>query len=166
MASDAITLLKADHRQIRRLFREYRQTSDTAVKTKAKLVQQIIELLTVHTYVEDEVMYPQVRELLPDLGEDMLESYEEHHVADVLCGELAALTPDAEHFEAKTIVLIENVTHHIEEEEGSRFPEIRAGLSRTKLREIGAMLEDARQRAPKIPRQPSAAKKLVDAVLS
>jgi hemerythrin superfamily protein len=166
MASDAITLLKADHREIRRMFREYRRTGDRAVKTKAKLVQQIIEFLTVHTYIEDEVMYPQVRELLPDLGEVMLESYEEHHVADLLCAELAAMTPDAEHFEAKTIVLIENVTHHIEEEEGDRFPKIRAGLSRAKLREIGAMLEQARQQAPKSPRQPSAAKKLVDAVLS
>jgi hemerythrin superfamily protein len=164
--SDAITMLKADHREIRRLFREYRRTSDTAVKTKAKLVQQIIELLTVHTYIENEVMYPQVRELLPGLDEDVLESYEEHHVADVLCAELAAMTPDDEHFEAKTIVLIDNVAHHIEEEEGDRFPKVRAGLSRTKLRDIGVMLEQARQRAPKSPAQPSAAKKLVDAVLS
>lgn len=166
MASDAITMLKADHREIRRLFREYRRTSDSSVKTKAKLVKQIIELLTMHTYIENEVMYPQVRELLPDLGEDVLESYEEHHVADVLCAELTALTPKDEHFEAKTIVLIENVSHHIEEEEGDRFPKVRAAVSRTKLREIGAMLEEARQRAPKTPAQPSAAKKLVDAVLS
>ena len=166
MASDAITMLKADHKEIRRLFREFRRTTDSAVKTKAKLVKQIIELLTIHTYIENEVMYPQVRELLPDLGEAMLESYEEHHVADVLCAELAVLTPKSEHFEAKTIVLIENVSHHIEEEEGDRFPKVRAGLSRTKLREIGEQLEQARKRAPKTPAQPSAAKKLVDAVLS
>ena len=164
--ADAITMLKTDHREIRRLFREYRRTSDTAVKTKAKLVQQIIELLTVHSYIENEVMYPQVRELVPALNEDMLESCEEHHVADVLCAELAALTPKNEHFEAKTIVLIENVTHHIGEEEGDRFPKVRAALSRAKLRDIGILLEQARQRAPKTPAQPSAAKKLVGAVLS
>ena len=46
-------------------------------------------LLTVHTYIENEVMYPEVCALLPDLKEDVLESYEEHHVADVLCMELA-----------------------------------------------------------------------------
>lgn len=166
MTSDAITLLKADHKELRRLFREFRRSSDSAVKTKAKLVQQIIELLTVHTYVENEVMYPQVRELLPELNEDVLESYEEHHVADVLCVELATMTPDDERFEAKTIVLINNVTHHIEEEEGDRFPKVRAGLSRTKLRDIGVIVEQARQRAPKSPAQPSAAKKLVDAVIS
>lgn len=166
MASDAITMLKADHREIRRLFREYRRTSDTAVKTKAKLVQQIIELLTAHTYIENEVMYPQERELLPDLDEDVLESYEEHHVADVLCAELAVMTPDDEHFDAKASVLIENVSHHMDNEESNRFPKVRAGLSRTKLRDMGVMLEQARQRAPKGPAQPSAAKKVVDAVLS
>lgn len=166
MASDAITMLKADHKEIRRLFREYQRTSDKAVKTKGKVVKQIIEQLTAHTYIENEVMYPKVRELLPDLNEDILESYEEHHVADVLCAELAAMAPDDEHFEAKTVVLIENVSHHIDQEEGERFPKVRAGLSRTKLRDIGVLLEQARQRAPKSPAQPSAAKKLVDAVLS
>jgi hemerythrin superfamily protein len=166
MASDAITMLKADHKEIRRLFREYRRTSDTAVKTRGKIVRQIIEQLTVHSYIENEVMYPQVRELLPDMDEDMLESYEEHHVADVLCAELAAMAPDDEHFEAKTIVLIENVSHHIDEEEGVKFPKIRAGISRTKLRDIGLFLDQARRRAPKSPAKPSAAKKLVEAVLS
>ena len=40
--------------------------------------------LTVHTYLENEIMYPRVRALLPELEADALESYEEHHVADVL----------------------------------------------------------------------------------
>ena len=46
-----------------------------------------------HTYIENEVMYPEVRKLLPDLEDDVLESYEEHHVADVLVAELAAMRP-------------------------------------------------------------------------
>jgi hemerythrin superfamily protein len=166
MSSDAITLLKADHREIRRLFREYRRAGPRAVKTKAKLVSQIIELLTVHTYIENEVMYPQVRELLPKLEDDVLESYEEHHVADVLCAELATMTPEDERFDAKTTVLIENVSHHIEEEEGDWFPKVRSGLRRKQLRELGAELEVARQRAPRTPAQPSAVKKAIDAVVS
>jgi hypothetical protein len=66
-------------------------------------------------------MYPEVRTLLPALEDDVLERGE-HHVVDVLCMELAGLTPDAERFDAKTTVLIENVTHHIEEEEDEWFP--------------------------------------------
>src|SRR6478736_1459174 len=90
-----------------------------------------IVLLTVHTYIENEVMYPRVRELLPELEDDVLESYEEHHVADVLVVELSAMKPQDERFAAKTTVLIESVRHHMDEEEQDWFPKVREGLGRT-----------------------------------
>jgi hemerythrin superfamily protein len=166
MSSDAIVILKADHKDIRCLFREFQDVGDNAVKTKAKLVRKIIKALTVHTYIENEVMYPEVRALLPDLEDDVLESYEEHHVADILCMELAGMAPDAERFDAKTTVLIETVTHHIEEEENEWFPQVRAGLGRKQLQDIGTRLEEARAKAPHSPTQPSALKKTIDAVIS
>ena len=100
-------------------------------------MDKIIELLTVHTYIENEVMYPRVRELVPELEDDVLESYEEHHVADVLVMELAAMKPEDERFTAKTTVLIENVRHHIEEEEDEWFPKVREGLGRKVLTRSG-----------------------------
>src|SRR5580693_10440743 len=115
MSSDAIVLLKADHKEIRGLFGEFQAAGDKAFKRKAKVVGQIITLLTVHTFIENEVMYPEVRKLLPELEDDVLESYEEHHVADVLCMELSGMAAGAERFDAKASVLIENVTHHIED---------------------------------------------------
>lgn len=111
-------------------------------------------------------MYPEIRALLPDLEDDVLEAYEEHHVADVLCMELAAMPASAERFDAKTSVLIEAVTHHIEEEERDWFPKVRARLGRKQLQEIGARLEEARHKAPTTPAQPSALKKAIDAVIS
>jgi hemerythrin superfamily protein len=166
VSSDAIVVLKADHKEIRNLFRKFQAAGDQAVKTKAKIVGQIIELLTVHTYIENEVMYPEVCALLPDLKDDVLESYEEHHVADVLSMELAGMPSDAERFDAKASVLIENVTHHIEEEEEEDwFPKVRAGLGRKQLQEIGAKLEEARKKAPRSPAQPSALKKAADAII-
>ena len=166
MSSDAIVLLKADHKEIRRVFREFEAAGAKAVKQKTRLVGQIIELLTVHTYIENEVMYPEVRALLPELEDDVLESYEEHHVADVLCMELSGMAAGAERFDAKATVLIEVVTHHIEEEEQDWFPKVRAGLSRKQLQDIGARLEEAREKAPRTPAHPSALKKTIDAVVS
>ena len=166
MSSDAIVVLKADHKEIRGLFRKFQAAGDKAVKQKGTIVGQIITLLTVHTYIENEVMYPEVCALLPDLKEDVLESYEEHHVADVLCTELAGMPAGAERFDAKATVLIENVTHHIEEEEQDWFPKVRAGLGRKQLQELGAKLEKARANAPTTPAQPSALKKTIDAVIS
>ena len=119
-----------------------------------------------HTYIENEVMYPEVRTLLPDLEDDVLESYEEHHVADVLVAELAAMEPDAERFDAKTTVLIENVTHHMDEEEQDWFPKVRAGLGRKQLQDLGARMAELKKTAPRSPAQPSALKKVVDAVIS
>jgi hemerythrin-like domain-containing protein len=163
MSTDAIVLLKADHKEVKKVFRDFEKASDE--KTKGKLVNQMIELLTVHTYLENEVMYPEVRRLLPDLEDDVLESYEEHHVADVLCMELYAMKPSDERFEAKTTVLIENVRHHIEEEEQEWFPQVREGLGRKQLAELGERMTALRKTAPRSPAQPSALKKSVDAVL-
>jgi hemerythrin-like domain-containing protein len=166
MSTDAIVLLKKDHQEIKRAFAAFEKAGENAHARKGQLVDRIIELLTVHTYIENEVMYPRVRELLPEVEDDVLESYEEHHVADVLVMELAAMKPDDERFTAKTTVLIENVRHHIEEEEKEWFPKVREALSRTVLSEIGEAMAESRKTAPRSPSQPSALKKTVDAVIS
>jgi hemerythrin-like domain-containing protein len=163
MSDDAIVLLKEDHRNVRKLFRQFHSAEEP--EQRGRLVDKIIEELTVHTYIENEVMYPQVRKLVPDLEQDILESFEEHHVADVLCVELTALAPTDEHYEAKATVLIENVDHHIDEEEGEWFPKVRAALGRKQLQEIGRELQAARERAPRKPTQPSALRKAVDALV-
>jgi iron-sulfur cluster repair protein YtfE (RIC family) len=166
MSTDAIVLLKADHKEIRKVFADFEKAGANAHAAKGKLVDKMIELLTVHTYIENEVMYPRVRALLPDLEDDVLESYEEHHVADLLVVELAALKPTAERFTAKTTVLIENVRHHMDEEEQDWFPQVRAGLGRATLQQIGAEMVEARKKAPRKPSQPSALKKTIDAVIA
>jgi hemerythrin superfamily protein len=164
VSNDAIVILKEDHTEIRRLFREFEQTSESAHATRGKLVDKILELLTVHTYIENEGMYPRVRELLPDLEDDILESFEEHHVADVLCMELATMSSDDERFTAKTTVLMENVRHHMDEEEDEWFPKVRDALGRTRLQEIGEEMVELRQNAPRRPTQPTALKKAIDAL--
>jgi hemerythrin superfamily protein len=166
MSTDAIVLLKADHKEIRRLFRAFESAGDDAHATKAKIVDQILERLTVHTYIENEGMYPRVRELVPDLEDDVLESYEEHHVADVLTMELSTMSPDDEHFTAKTTVLIENVEHHMDEEEEEWFPKVREALGRKQLQQIGAEMIELQKKAPRRPSQPSALKKAIDALIA
>ena len=165
MSTDAIVLLKDEHRLIRKTFRAFENAGDRAYATKGRLVDRMVELLTIHTYIENEVMYPRVRELLPEVEDDVLESYEEHHVADVLVVELAGMKPDNERFTAKATVLIENVRHHIEEEEQEWFPQVREGLGRKVLQQLGAEMLEAKKKAPRRPSQPSALKKTLDAVV-
>ncbi len=147
MSNDAIVILKDDHKQIKLLFRQFEQADDDATDTKADLAERIIEALAVHTHIENEAMYPETRKLLPHLEDDVLESYEEHHVADVLCTELRGMTPHDERFDAKMTVLIENVEHHIEEEEDEWFPKVREGLDRKKLQQIGERMLELKDKA-------------------
>ena len=164
MSTDAIVLLKDEHREIRKAFKAFREAGTNAEVRKGRVVDRIIELLTVHTYLENEVMYPRVRELLPDLEDDVLESYEEHHVADVLVLELVGMDPSDERFDAKTTVLIESVEHHMQEEEQDWFPQVREGLGRRKLQDIGAEMIEKRAKAPRRPSEPGALRKVVKAV--
>ncbi|HSK26698.1 MAG TPA: hemerythrin domain-containing protein, partial [Jiangellales bacterium] len=160
-----IVLLKDDHQDIRKLFARFREAGDRAYKTKGDLMDRILEALTVHTYIENECMYPETRRLAPHLEDDVLESYEEHHVADVLVMELAGMEPDAERFVPKMTVLIENVEHHMDEEEQDWFPQVREALGRKELQEIGARMIELKKTAPRRPEQPSALRKAVDAVI-
>ena len=165
MSSDAIVLLKADHKEVKSVFKQFQQAGEDATAKKGELVQKMIELLTIHTYLENELIYPEVRRQLPDIEDDILESYEEHHVADVLCLELSTMNADHERFDAKTTVLIENVLHHIEEEEQEWFPQVRKGMSRKQLSELGERMLEMRKTAPRSPVQPKAMKKTVDAIV-
>ena len=86
-------------------------------------------------------------------------------MADVLCMELYAVKPETERFEVKMTVLIENVTHHMDEEQ-EWLPKVRKGLGRSQLQEIGARMVELRKSAPRSPAQPSALKTAVDAVIA
>jgi len=166
MTTDAIVLLKEDHKRMRGLFKQFQAAGDSAYATKDRLAKKILEELTVHTYIENECMYPETRKLMPDLEDDILESYEEHHVADVLCMELATMNAKDERFTAKMTVLIENVEHHMGEEEDDWFPAVRAGLGRKRLQEMGARMVEMKKTAPRTPSQPSALKKAIDALIA
>jgi hemerythrin superfamily protein len=162
MSTDAIVILKNDHKNVKKLFRDFQRASGGS--QRKRISDKVVEELTVHTYLENEVMYPKVRALMPKLEDDILESYEEHHVADVLCLELSEMDADDERLAPKFTVLAESVSHHIEEEEDNWFPKVRKELSRTQLAEIGEEMERMRPRAPKDPHDPKAKEKARHAV--
>jgi hemerythrin superfamily protein len=166
MSSDAIVILRNDHKEMRKLFRAFEKAEkagDDAMEQKAELVRTIIGELIAHTYIENECMYPATRQLLPEIEDDILESYEEHHVADLLCAELFVMQPSDERFDAKTTVLLEIVEHHMEEEEQEWFPKVRDGVGRKQLAEIGERMLAMKETAPRSPEDPKARKSAADA---
>jgi hemerythrin superfamily protein len=148
---DAITLLREDHRKVEKLFKEFEKAGPRAGKTKAKLVKQIIQELAVHAAIEEQLFYPAVRNLVDDAEDTVLESLEEHHIVKWVLSELDGMTPADESYDAKVTVLIENVRHHVKEEQNELFPEVRAALTRKQLIELGEALEVAKKAAPTRP---------------
>jgi hemerythrin superfamily protein len=134
---DAIVMLREDHAAVEKLFKKF-EAGDLAV------VPRICDELELHAEIEEEVFYPSVRAEVDDQDDEVLEAVEEHHVVKLLVSELRALDPSDETYKAKATVLMENVRHHIEEEEGEMFPAVRSALGRKRLQEIGDRMNSAR----------------------
>ncbi len=148
---DAITLLRNDHTTVEALFKRFEKAGDRALVEKRQIVDRIIEELSVHAAIEEQVFYPVTREIVADTEDMVLESLEEHHVVKWLLSELTDLDPAHERFDAKVTVLIENVRHHVKEEETDLFPKVRGALSRTQLADIGDTMAEAKKSAPTHP---------------
>lgn len=111
--TDAIALLKADHRKVEALFEAFEKARGS--KRKREIVQEICTELKVHTMIEEEIFYPALRGKIED---DMLdEGYVEHDGAKVLVNELQNAFPDEQFYDAKVTVLSEEIKHHVAEEE-------------------------------------------------
>jgi hemerythrin-like domain-containing protein len=156
---DAIALLKQDHKTVRTLFRRFERAGANATSTRQQLAKQIIEELSRHAAIEEELFYPTVRETFPDDQEYVLEALEEHHAAKAMLAELDRLPATHERFRAKMMLLIESVERHIVEEEATVFPELRRAIGRKRLTELGAALERAKHSAatkphPHLPDEP------------
>jgi hemerythrin superfamily protein len=150
-STDAITMLKDDHKAVEHLFKRFEQSGKRAYVDRRNIVDRIVELLAGHAAIEEQVFYPFVRATIPDTEDQTLESLEEHHIVKWVLSELDSMSPKDERFEAKVTVLIENVRHHVEEEEKDLFPMVRNELGRDSLNDLGKVMADARNSAPTHP---------------
>ncbi len=153
---DAITLLRNDHKTVETLFKRFEKAGDQAYTQKRAIVERIIEELSIHTAIEEQVFYPATRAAVPATRDIALESLEEHHIVKWMLSELESLDPKNERFNAKVTVLIENVRHHVEEEQTDYFPKVRDAMTRTELADLGQALIDAKRIAPTHPHPRSA----------
>lgn len=136
----ATDLLKKQHRQVEKLFKQCEKTEDP--RQRRQIMQQIAAELKLHTKLEEELFYPAVREVRTSKAGEMVdEAYEEHHVVDLVLAELPEVDPEAERFEAKMTVLSELIEHHVEEEEDEMFPMAEKKLGAERMKELGERME-------------------------
>ena len=149
--TDAIALLVADHKRVKKMFKTFdKMKEDGSAADKQALAQQICEELTLHTELEEQIFYPATRQTLDQ--DDLLDEAEvEHASAKDLIAQIKAGDPSDPKWAAKVTVLGEYVDHHVEEEENEMFPKCRkAKMDLESLgREIASMKQSRQVEQPK-----------------
>lgn len=135
--SDAIALLKADHRQVEEWFEQFEKARDD--NRKQTLATRICNALKVHTMIEEEIFYPAFLEATEE-EDTHHEAVVEHNGAKKLIAEIEEGGPDDDYFDARVSVLSEMIKHHVKEEEGPGGMFSEARDSDMDLEELGKML--------------------------
>lgn len=134
-------MLKEEHDEVKSLFDRFEKEADRDLQGAARLVDTVLQELMRHAEMEEQIVYPGLRQADSDVYH---EAHEEHHVAELLMGEISNMGPD-ETYKAKVIVLAENVRHHIEEEESEAFKALKK-LPREQLEEMASQWEETKSR--------------------
>ena len=145
---DALTLLEQDHQKVKKLMGEIEKTTERGVKTRQELFQKLVQELTIHEQIEEQIFYPEVKEraTTKKLEELVAESYEEHHFVDTVKAEIEKTPFEAEEWAAKFKVMMENISHHaFEEEEGKMFPKVRKAFAKDELEDMGTRMAELKE---------------------
>ncbi len=142
-----VELLKEDHDRVDKLFQKVKANPDG---DNTELFDQIKAELDVHTELEETIFYP----YLMENGDEELkkitkEGIEEHRQAKMFLREISGLTEDSEKFEPKMKVLMEDIQHHVQEEEGQMFPMVEEQFDSSVLEELGTAVEKAKSKLQK-----------------
>ncbi len=149
---NALTLLKQDHSNVEELFHRFEVAKHDDLEELTRVRDLVVKHLSRHAVVEEQVFYPAIRARLgDDTAAVVLEGLEEHHVVKLALSELEKLPANHERFRPKFTVLIENVRHHVEEEENDMFPLVRDAFTIEELNTMGEQMDKAKDIAPTRP---------------
>lgn len=152
---DAITMLTNDHREVERLYDEFQAADSNDAQRRQELANQIIQELSVHAVVEEQYLYPLTADLVSN-GEQMADhSLEEHQGIKDRLAELDDMEATDAGYEQQLAEVMATVSHHVEEEEGELFPQLRQSVGADRLAQVGDKMRRAKAVAPTRP-HPSA----------
>jgi hemerythrin superfamily protein len=144
-AADALSLLIADHAQVKKMYKQYQKLADQQAPASERetLAMNICRALTLHAQVEESIFYPAARAAVKE--QDLLDHADvEHASAKELIQQITSMQPDESHYDAKVCVLCEYVAHHVQEEEEELFPKIRK--AKLDLAGLGQQIQQEKER--------------------
>jgi hemerythrin-like domain-containing protein len=140
---NAIDLLKADHAKVKDILSQLSDSTERALKKRVELLGKLEMEISIHTRLEEEILYPAFKEAGSKEQDIMyFEAKEEHRTVDSLVlPDLKLTDPGTPEFSGRVKVVKELLEHHIEEEETEMFPQAKKLLGKEKLEELGLQME-------------------------
>lgn len=140
---NAIDLLKADHERVKGILSQLSESTERALKKRVELIGKLEMEITIHTRLEEEVLYPAYKKAGGKEQDIMYyEAKEEHRTVDSLVlPDLKVTDPSTPEFAGRVKVVKELLEHHIEEEETEMFPQAKKLLGKATLEELGQQME-------------------------
>lgn len=140
---NAIDLLLEDHKRVKVILSQLSDTTERALKKRTELLNKLEMEITIHTRLEEEILYPVFKKAGGKEQAVMYhEAKEEHRTVDSLVlPDLKKTAPDSLEFSGRVKVVKELLEHHIEEEETEMFPQARKLLGKAVLDELGKQME-------------------------
>jgi hemerythrin superfamily protein len=145
-ATSATEMLEKDHREVERLFERLEKAKGPDARLRA--FAEVKAALTLHAQLEEGIFYPAVRTAHDEkVQEDVSEALAEHLDVKSLLADIEGTDPSRDAFAVKCLLLIDEVSHHVEEEEREMFPRARSLLGEERLRSLGDRMGNARAKA-------------------
>jgi hemerythrin superfamily protein len=142
---NALKMLQKDHAEVMNLFAKLDRTGKTDHEKRSSLFGQLRRALQIHTKAEEEIFYPALKALNGEGRSLISQALKEHREVDELLTQMSRLKPHDKKFEEKFETLVENVEHHIQEEEGEIFQFAEENCSAQELDDLGHELEERKR---------------------
>lgn len=147
---DLVDVIVDDHRDVEEVFTELERPGLAAERRK-RLVDHAITELVRHSVAEEQFMYPAARRVLED-GDAVAEhEIAEHAEAERVMKELEGADPTVPRYAELVRTLIDDIRHHVQEEESDLLPRLREACSREELVDLGEKVLAAKESAPTRP---------------
>lgn len=155
---DGIALLKKDHRTVESLFKRYEKLGDRAIRGKANIVERVIRELSIHAAIEEQVLYPTIRQEVSGGKPKVEHAIDEHQKVKETLSSLQKVKPEDEAMDELMAGLISDVREHVKEEEAELFPKLRSSVEPAVLKRMGEFMQMAKRTAPTRPHPKAPAK--------
>ena len=142
---NVLELLKEDHSKLKSLFEKFDRTGKSSQEKKTELFEKMRRELKLHSRAEEEIFYPALKAFNGEGRRLVSEALKEHRDVDELLTQISRLKPCDKNFDDKMETLIENVDHHVQEEEGEIFRFAEENYSEDQLEELGMLIEDRKK---------------------